>query len=92
MLKRCLIAVVFALILLGSAATVLAVPGLYQIVSVTEGDTVHTYLLDTEKGDVWELKQFKATDATKPYFIQIPKFDKEKSLIKWQDELMGVQK
>jgi hypothetical protein len=55
----------------------------YEIVTV-EDETFHTYILDTDGGEIWELKHYEDSKGKmNPYFVMIPQFEKDQKLKNW---------
>jgi len=60
----------------------------YQLVPIKVGEATYTYMIDVEKGDVYELKEHKTPKGNLEHYLKsVPQFDKEKEVLKWITEM-----
>ncbi|MEK6560992.1 MAG: hypothetical protein AABZ07_04585, partial [Nitrospirota bacterium] len=61
--------------------------GRYHLVPIKEGETTYTYMIDVEKGDVYEVKAYKTSKGNMEHYMKyVPEFDKDKDVLKWITE------
>lgn len=60
----------------------------YQLVPIKVGEATYTYMIDVEKGDVYEVKEHKTSKGNLEHYMKnVPQFDKEKEVLKWITEM-----
>ncbi len=63
----------------------------YQLVTVKDGDATYTYMIDTEKGEVSEVKLYKSSRGSLEHYLKtVPQFEKDKEVNKWITEMEKV--
>ena len=83
--------VIITLTFIGVAASAFGAEaggGRYHLVPIKEGETTYTYMIDVEKGDVYEVKAYKTSKGNMEHYLKyVPEFDKDKDVLKWITEM-----
>ena len=86
-LRGAVIAVISTFTFVGTAAFGAEVAR-YQLVPIKVGEITYTYMIDVEKGDLYEVKEHKTSQGNLDHYLKnVPQFDKEKEVLKWITEM-----
>jgi len=86
-LRGAVIAVISTFTFVGTAAFGAEVAR-YQLVPIKVGEITYTYMIDVEKGDLYEVKEHKTSKGNLDHYLKnVPQFDKEKEVLKWITEM-----